>query len=131
MIRFTCLCQNRIEADDDLAGGLLQCPRCGRLNDVPTLSDLPHLADDGTYKVDVSRPKDDPIRLAELSIVYSKGTTDHEGDEIDLRIAAGELAVGADSSESDDVPLDDDGAIPLKDEPVRRGGRSAQRRPAR
>ena len=131
MIRFTCLCQNRIEAEDDLAGGLLQCPRCGRLNDVPTLSDLPHLADDGTYKVDVPRPKDDPIRLAELSIVYSKGTTDPEGDEIDLRIAAGELAVGADPSESDDVPLDDDGAIPLRDEPVRAGGRSTLRPPAR
>ena len=119
MIRFTCLCQNRIEVADDMAGGLTQCPRCGRLNDVPTLSDLPHLADDGTYVVDVPRPKDDPIRLAELSIIYSKGTTDPEGDEIDLRIAAGELAVGGGAG-ADDAPVDDDGAIPLKDEPAPR-----------
>lgn len=118
MIRFTCLCQNRIEVADDMAGGLTQCPRCGRLNDVPTLSDLPHLADDGTYVIDVPRPTDDPIRLAELSIIYAKGTTDQEGDEIDLRIAAGELAVGPEAAE--DAPADDDGAIPLKDDPAPR-----------
>src|SRR5688572_24393331 len=113
MIRFTCLCQNRIEVADDLAGGLTQCVNCGRLNDVPTLSDLPHLADDGTYNVDVERPRDNPIRLAELSIVYSKGTTDSDGDVIDMRMAAGELAAGADAP-VDSSPADDgDDVIPL------------------
>ena len=130
MIRFTCLCQSRIEVADDLAGGLTQCPRCGRLNDVPTLSDLPHLADDGTYVVDVERPKDDPIRLAELNIIYSKGTVDSEGDEIDLRIAAGELAVGDDSATAGAEGDDDGGAIPLKDEPPRRGAPTRAARPA-
>ena len=120
MIGFTCLCQHRIEVADDMAGGLIQCTHCGRLNDVPTLSDLPHLSDDGTYHVDVERPKDDPIRLAELNLIYNKGTTDSEGDEIDLRIAAGELSVD-DSAAPADAAVDDYGAIPLKDEPPRRG----------
>lgn len=97
MIRFACLCTHRLEVDPDLAGGMVQCPRCGRLNDVPTLSDLPHLSDDGTYKIEVERPKDDPIRLAELSIIYSKGTVDPDGDVIDLRIPAGELGPAQDA----------------------------------
>jgi hypothetical protein len=113
MIRFTCLCHHRIEVDADMAGGLTQCPRCGRLNDVPTLSDLPHLADDGTYNVDAERRPDDPLRLAELSIVYAKGSKDPEGDVIDLRISAGELA----RADSDDAPEDGDDIIPLKGDP--------------
>jgi hypothetical protein len=125
MIRFTCLCQNRIEVDEDMAGGLFQCPRCGRLNDVPTLSDLPHLADDGTYNVETQRPRDDPLRLAELSIVYSKGTRDQDGDEIDLRMSAAELAdPGADAQEAGGG---DAGPIPLKGESLRP---QPERRPA-
>lgn len=117
MIRFTCLCRNRIEAADEQAGGMVQCTKCGRLNDVPTLSDLPHLSDDGTYNVDVPRPKDNPIRLAELSIIYSKGTSDLDGDVIDLRMTAAELA----EPDSTD-PTDDEGTIPLKNEPRPRAG---------
>ena len=113
MIRFACLCQHKIEADEDMAGGLLQCPRCGRLNDVPTLSDLPHLSDDGTYNVEVARPKDDPLRLAELSIVYSKGVRDQDGDEIDLRMTSAELAEPGAASLEDGVDGD---IIPLKGE---------------
>jgi hypothetical protein len=124
MIRFTCLCQERLEVPQDLAGGTIQCPHCGRLNDVPTLSDLPHLADDGTYKVDVERPKDDPLRLAELSIIYSKGTTDADGDVIDLRISAAELAPEPDAATGDGA---DDDIIPLKDEAPSRGARPAPR----
>lgn len=119
------MCRSRLEVADDLAGGLTQCPHCGRLNDVPTLSDLPHLADDGTYKVDVERPRDDPIRLAELSIIYSKGTTDADGDVIDLRISAAELAPPPDAATSDGVG--DDDIIPLKDEGPTRGVRPAPR----
>ena len=117
MIRFTCLCQNRIEVDADMAGGLTQCPRCGRLNDVPMLSDLPHLADDGTYRVDVERPKDDPLRLAELSLVYSKKSTDSDGDPIDMRVSAAELAEPEPAA-----PIEEGGdeVIPLKDEPPTR-----------
>jgi len=125
MIRFTCLCQERLEAPQDLAGGTLQCPHCGRLNDVPTLSDLPHLADDGTYKVDVERPKDDPLRLAELSIIYSKGSTDADGDVIDLRISAADLAPMPEAAPDDGGGPDD--IIPLKGEEPRRGARPAPR----
>lgn len=119
MIRFACLCTHRLEVDPDLAGGMVQCPRCGRLNDVPTLSDLPQLSDDGTYKVDVERPKDDPVRLAELSIIYSKGTVDPDGDVIDLRIPAGELNPAAAAETTADDNGDD--VIPLVgEEPARR-----------
>src|SRR5678816_4162046 len=114
MIRFTCMCRNRLEVPDDLAGGLTQCPHCGRLND------LPPLADDGTYKVDVERPKDDPIRLAELSIIYSKGSTDADGDVIDLRISAADLAPMPDAADGGGDGGDDD-IIPLKDEAPPRG----------
>jgi hypothetical protein len=127
MIRFTCLCQNRIEVEEEMAGGLLQCPRCGRLNDVPTLSDLPHLADDGTYNVDIQRPKDDPLRLAELSIVYSKGTKDQDGDEIDLRMSAAELATPDANAQEDGAGGNDAGLIPLKGETLRP---QPERRPA-
>src|SRR5688500_7022673 len=125
MIRFTCMCQHRIEVPEDMAGGLTQCVRCGRLNDVPTLSALPYLADDGTYVVDVERPTDDPVRLAELSIIYAKGTTDADGDEIDQRMAAGELTAPA--AAAGDAPSDEDGGIPLKDEPSRKLRRPAAR----
>lgn len=126
MIRFACLCKHRIEVDADMAGGLTQCTRCGRLNDVPTLSDLPALGEDGTYNVDVKRPKDDPLRLAELSIVYAKGSKDAQGDVIDLRISAGELAA-ADSAEA---PEDNPDGIPLKDEPARQPLGAPAYRPA-
>ena len=108
MIRFACLCKHRFELEDDAAGAMIQCPACGRLNDVPTLSDLPHLSEDGTYNVEVERPRDNPYRLAELSLIYSKGTVDAEGDEIDLRNQPDDFqTVGADP---------DDQGIPLKDD---------------
>ena len=40
MIRFHCTCKHVFETDDNMSGGLVQCPKCGRLNDIPTLSDL-------------------------------------------------------------------------------------------
>ena len=110
MIRFACLCKHHFEVDDDMAGGMIQCPACGRLNDVPTLSDLPHLAEDGTYNVDVELPKDNPFRLAELAIVYSKGTSDAEGDEIDLRNAPEDFrTVGGDQDDDGYALKDDEG----------------------
>src|SRR5215213_8978372 len=52
MIRFTCICSQMFEAADDQAGTSFQCPTCGRLVDVPTLSELPAISSDGTYKMD-------------------------------------------------------------------------------
>ena len=40
MISFACRCKHRFSLPDDQAGGIIQCPDCGRLNDVPTLDDL-------------------------------------------------------------------------------------------
>ncbi len=85
MIPFACRCKFRFAVPDDQAGGTIQCPQCGRLNDIPTLDDLPHLDADGVFDIYVDRPTDDAQRLAELGIVYAKGTRDAEGDEIDLR----------------------------------------------
>lgn len=55
MIRFSCRCNHPFQLDKSEAGGLAQCPKCGRLNDVPTLSDLPNLAEDGTYQLDAAK----------------------------------------------------------------------------
>jgi hypothetical protein len=108
MIAFACRCKCRFELPDDQAGGVIQCTTCGRLNDVPTLDDLPHLDADGVFNVYVDRPADDPARLAELGILYAKGTRDAEGDEIDLRRGAVARRLPDD---------DDDNVIPLADEP--------------
>ena len=52
MIEFPCPCgRYTFSVPEDMAGGLVQCPKCGRLNDIPTLSDLALIAEDGTYKV--------------------------------------------------------------------------------
>ena len=49
MITFPCKCGYSFEVPQDMAGGLIQCPTCGLLADVPLLSDLPTLNQDGTF----------------------------------------------------------------------------------
>ena len=67
MIRFVCICGHRLEVADDLAGDRLQCPKCGLLTDVPTLSDLTSFTDEGTYRMDAGGPvATDPDRMADL-----------------------------------------------------------------
>lgn len=105
MIRFACHCKHVFEVDEEMAGGMIQCTACGRLNDVPTLGDLPHLTEDGTYKVDVERPEDDPARLAQLALYYSKSTVDADGDEIDLRLRAEDIAAAGADPDDDGIPL--------------------------
>jgi hypothetical protein len=58
MISFACRCSHRIEVEQDMAGGMLQCPTCGILVDVPTLDELKNLDPDGTYHMDevVAKP---------------------------------------------------------------------------
>jgi hypothetical protein len=86
MIRFSCLCRHNFEVHDDLAGSSIQCPKCGLLTDVPSLSDLESFTDEGTYRIDADRPiVDDAERLEDLGIVYAKDKRDAEGNEIDLR----------------------------------------------
>jgi hypothetical protein len=109
MIRFACTCGHRFALDDEEAGGLVQCTRCGRLNDVPNHSDLLTLAPDGTYALDDGPPADpEPERMAELRIIYAKTKVDAEGNEIDLRtLPAGRRAGGGPAGGGVDA---DDGA---------------------
>jgi hypothetical protein len=96
MIRFVCTCGHRFEVEDDLGGVSIQCPKCSLLNDVPTLQELESFTDEGTYRLDADQglPKDNPDRLADLGIIYSKDKVDEEGNEIDLRtLPAGRSAV--------------------------------------
>ncbi len=69
MIKFPCKCGNVFNLTDDMAGGMLQCPRCGLLNDIPTLGELANLSEDGT------------VKLAERS---SKGSSGDLGQAVDL-----------------------------------------------
>ena len=93
MITFTCRCRHLFRLDESEAGGLVQCPRCGLLNDIPTLGDLPNLAEDGTYKLDTTAPPEGSAeRVAELRHVFTRSTTDDLGREIDLRLTPEQIA---------------------------------------
>jgi hypothetical protein len=57
MISFNChRCRRPIEVSEDEVGTSLQCPGCGYLIDVPTLNDIQHLQQDGTYELSESIP---------------------------------------------------------------------------
>lgn len=92
MISFPCPCgTHAFSLPDDEAGGLVQCPNCKRLNDVPSLSDLQNMDADGTVRLTAPKRRDDPNRLAELHRAYGRSRTDDEGNEIDLRSSFDEL----------------------------------------
>lgn len=74
-----------IEVPADQAGLTVQCPQCGRLNDVPNVGDLPNLDKDGNYKVQDIHLRPEPERLAELHRTFSRDRVDEFGVEIDLR----------------------------------------------
>jgi hypothetical protein len=106
MIRFHCTCKHLFETDDNMAGGLVQCPTCGKLNDIPTLSDLQLIAEDGTYKIGVESDEEEANRLAELNRAFGRKRVDEYGAEIDLRPSMEDIQ----NYGSDEVPLE------LKDE---------------
>jgi hypothetical protein len=86
MIRFTCRCGHAFALADDEAGGLIQCPECGLLNDVPGVGDLDSLNPDGTVKVgDPLYQEQSDDRLEHLAYIYQKRRVDDDGEEIDLR----------------------------------------------
>lgn len=84
-IKFACTCTTMLEVPIEQAGTSLQCPQCGRLVDVPSLSDLDSIAEDGTYRVGDYELADEPERLAKLERTYSRKRVDEHGNEIDLR----------------------------------------------
>ncbi len=94
MISFPCRCKHVFQLPDAEASGLVQCPACGLLNDVPTLADLGQLADDGTYELDNSNvpAPPDPNRVTELGYVFTRSTTDKQGREFDLRLTPEDIS---------------------------------------
>lgn len=70
---------------DEMAGGMLQCPKCGKLNDAPTLSDLANMEGDGTFKLDAPPVESEKNRLSTLIRTFAHITHDDDGNEIDLR----------------------------------------------
>lgn len=109
MIEFPCTCGLIFRLDDDQAGGLVQCPDCRRLNDVPTHSELGQIAPDGTYRIDAAAPAHDTDAVvADLQYVYQRGARDAEGNEIDLRLTPEERsAIGR----GEPVPLAPGGRV--------------------
>lgn len=111
MIRFACTCGEHLEVPDELGGTSIQCPKCGLLTDVPTLAEQQQFTDEGLYKFDTpAKPiEDDPDRMIELEIIYSKDKRDAEGHEIDLRtLPAGKRPTPPPARDVVDEASDDD-----------------------
>jgi hypothetical protein len=85
MIRFACTCSKVLQIPEDRAGSSIQCPFCGLLVDVPLLSDLASMSEDGTYKMEPAHIREEVNRLAELQRAFAKQRVDDLGREIDLR----------------------------------------------
>ncbi|MGF1632268.1 MAG: hypothetical protein ACFCVE_00320 [Phycisphaerae bacterium] len=86
MIRFPCPCGNRLEVPDDEAGGLVQCPACRRLNDVPAASDAPSIEDDGTFRLSGEEEHQRAaLDMDEAEVFYSAELRRKRGNELDLR----------------------------------------------
>jgi hypothetical protein len=95
VIEFLCPCTHRFVLEDSQAGGTVQCPKCRRLNDVPTVDDLRRLADDGTYLLDSAPVAEGPDVAETLAYVYQRGARDARGNEIDLRLRRADIeAIG-------------------------------------
>ena len=89
MIRFPCRCGEPLDVPSSEAGGIIQCPKCGKLNDVPGLDDLGQIDRDGGYKVSGDRPAADGQRDADRSRQTARalrnGGRDAKGRSRDLR----------------------------------------------
>lgn len=91
MIAFSCPCGYRFSLPDDMAGGLTQCPRCRRLVDVPSLSDLQSIAEDGTFKLEDAPVLEEEHRIERLREAFARRRVDDAGQEIDLRPTLSEV----------------------------------------
>ncbi len=100
MIQFPCKCGYAFEVPQDQAGGLVQCPNCHLLADIPTLSDLSNINADGTFAFESTFTHPDAMTAADLHRVFTNKTVDSEGREKDLRTRGGEQgAIGLASQE--------------------------------
>lgn len=106
MIEFPCNCGYRFTVTDDLAGSLIQCPQCKRLNDIPTLSDLSNLDNDGIYKIeDGPDLRNNARRVEEMTYVFTRNHFDDAGEPIDIRGAV------SDGSGNGPVPVESLGPL--------------------
>lgn len=113
MIQFRCRCSHAFSLPESEAGTSVQCPDCGLLVDVPTLEELPRLAPDGQFEVELAdAPAPPPSLLAKpASLNYAPRRMPSRQDvpSVDRRMSLEDfLKVG--------TPADDD-LLPLKDEP--------------
>lgn len=107
-IRFPCHCGHRFEVPIDQAASAIQCPRCGLLNDVPTLSDLKNISEDGTVLLREDAPPAHRPRRDSAYTSFRRAHIDRTGDEVDLRNSYDDLAdVGAEL-DPDTIPLTGD-----------------------
>ncbi len=115
LIRFPCHCGRRFALTADHANGTVQCPDCGRLNDVPSLSDLDSISsDDGTLLMKEAPPLPPTNRVADVDRAFRPRRVDDHGREIDQRQQLEDLVdVGA-PPEDDVIPLRGDDARPSK-----------------
>ncbi|HEV7298017.1 MAG TPA: hypothetical protein VGN72_01535 [Tepidisphaeraceae bacterium] len=106
MIEFPCRCGHKFQVEIDQAGSDLQCPNCGLLNTVPTLSELRQVESDGTYHLDDDGPGhvSSEDRLRTLHRAFTRNTTSSDGSEIDNRITPDELNLAGDIPLADEVP---------------------------
>ena len=102
MIKFPCKCGHPFNLTEDQAGALVQCPRCGLLADVPTLSDLANMNPDGTLAFSEVNTAVDNVTAADLHHYFTNKTTDSRGREKDLRNQAENIrAIGVEDEQGD------------------------------
>ena len=99
MIDFACHCGYKFSVPQEMAGGVIQCPKCYLLADVPQLGDLKNIEKDGTFKV-TELPPPDPEQAEALLRAYRR--TDAAGNELDLRSTFEEVVTAG----ADEVPLE-------------------------
>jgi hypothetical protein len=85
MIRVRCHCGGVYDEPDEHAGLTVQCSRCGRLCDVPSLSDLAGMDDDGVYRMSDVPVQPDPKQFARAYETFTRSRTAADGHQYDLR----------------------------------------------
>ena len=79
MIRFACTCSYVLEVPTELAGTGMQCPNCGHLVDIPPVSELAAIDEDGTYKMDDVQVEEERYRVAEQIAAFTQERVDQFG----------------------------------------------------
>jgi len=98
MIGFVCKCGHKFSEPEDKAGSTVQCPKCHLLADVPLLSDLPHLEEDGTFKI---KPPIEPNKEADAQMERTFWAQRDQTGEYDLRVTDEQLL----DAGTEEIPL--------------------------